>query len=134
MTHNQGMKDLNFDSLKEHDQNGEDEKTTYEKIEAFFQECKSLNIVNFEYFVSLAELNSVFEFDDINVFWRVFTESEEDDAEYDFDQALGFVQKLGEKYKVETDRGVENNNEPEEDHQEVYELKEDKIGNFYYLI
>jgi len=76
----------------------DDEKSTYEKIEAFFKEHKGLNLTNFEHFIEVTELNTVFQYDDLNAFWALFSNSDKEDAEYDFNTTLEFVEKLGEKY------------------------------------
>ena len=63
-TNEKPMKGLNLENLQQDVQVPvkEDEKTTYEKIEIFFEECQMLNSVNFEYFIHVTELNVVFEF------------------------------------------------------------------------
>jgi len=89
------MSHENHSEKNEH--NKEEEETTYEKIEHFFKECNVLSFSNFEYFIHLTELNTVFQYEDIKLFWNVFTSSEEEHSEYDFSATLELVEKLGEK-------------------------------------
>lgn len=94
-----------------------EEKSTYDKIVSFFDDQKSLKLSNFELFINESELNSVFQYDDIKIFWRVFTNSENEEEEYDFNTTLEFVEKIGEKISEQKDQGDEdyNNNDQHSD-------------------
>ena len=55
----------------------------------------------------MTELETVFDFDEINAFWKVFTNSDDENGEYDFDTTLNLLQTLGEKYG-KTEREMED--------------------------
>ncbi len=100
-----------------------EEKSIYQKVLDFFEENKVLNYGNFENFVNCMELNLVFNFEDLGVFWKMFTNSENKDLEYDFNTTLELVEKIGTKYS-------EHKASLDDLDEEDITIKQSKKGNF----